>query len=119
MLFFAYTNMGFLSAVAALVCLARFNLAFPDMGRNYELDAIGACFIGGASAYGGVGTVGGVLVGTVFMGVLNNGLSILGIDQNRQQAIKGAVLLAAVIVDVVSKKRNHSGILRRKRPRQE
>jgi putative multiple sugar transport system permease protein len=105
MLFFAYTNMGFLSAAAALVCLARFNLAFPDMGRNYELDAIGACFIGGASAYGGVGTVGGVLVGTVFMGVLNNGMSILGIDQNRQQAVKGAVLLAAVIADVVSKKR--------------
>jgi putative multiple sugar transport system permease protein len=104
-MFFAYTNMGFLSAVAALVCMARFNSAFPDLGRSYELDAIGACFIGGASAYGGVGTVGGTLVGTIFMGVLNNGMSILGIDINWQQAVKGAVLLAAVAVDVISKKR--------------
>ncbi|GHT01065.1 sugar ABC transporter permease [Synergistales bacterium] len=105
MMFFAYTNMGFLAAVAALVCMARFNSSFPDLGRSYELDAIGACFIGGASAYGGVGTVGGTLVGTIFMGVLNNGMSILGIDMNWQQAVKGAVLLSAVAVDVISKKR--------------
>ena len=104
-LFFAYTNMGFLAAVAALVCMARFNSAFPDLGRGYELDAIGACFIGGASAYGGVGTVGGTLIGTIFMGVLNNGMSILGINVNWQQAVKGMVLLAAVAIDVISKKR--------------
>ena len=104
-LFFAYTNMGFLSAVAALVCVARFNSSFPDLGRSYELDAIGACFVGGASAYGGVGTVIGTLIGTIFMGVLNNGMSILGIDINWQQAVKGAVLLAAVAFDVISKKR--------------
>jgi putative multiple sugar transport system permease protein len=104
-MFFAYTNMGFLAAVAALVCLARFNSSFPDMGRNYEMDAIGSCFIGGASAYGGVGTVGGTLIGTIFMGVLNNGMSILGVDQNWQEVVKGAVLLAAVIWDILSKKR--------------
>jgi putative multiple sugar transport system permease protein len=104
-MFFAYTNMGFLASIAALVCLARFNSSFPDLGRSYEMDAIGACFIGGASAYGGVGTVGGTLVGTIFMGVLNNGMSILGVDQNWQEVIKGSVLLAAVIWDIMSKKR--------------
>ncbi|MDR2529604.1 MAG: hypothetical protein LBD04_11425 [Synergistaceae bacterium] len=104
-LFFAYTNMGFLAAVAALVCMARFNSAFPTLGQSYELDAIGACFIGGASAYGGIGTVGGTLIGTVFMGVLNNGMSILGINSNWQQVVKGAVLLTAVVFDVLSKKR--------------
>jgi putative multiple sugar transport system permease protein len=108
MMFFAYTNMGFLAAVAALVCLARFNSSFPDLGRNYELDAIGSCFIGGASAYGGVGTVGGTLIGTIFMGVLNNGMSILGVDQNWQEVVKGAILLAAVIWDILSKKRKNA-----------
>ncbi|MDR1953752.1 MAG: sugar ABC transporter permease [Clostridiales Family XIII bacterium] len=104
-LFFAYTNMGFLVAVAALICVSRFDSSFPAVGTNYELDAIGACFIGGASAYGGVGTVSGSVIGAVFMGVLNNGMSILGIDANWQRAVKGIVLLAAVIMDVVSRKR--------------
>ncbi len=102
---FAYTNMGFLSAVAALVCVARFNSAAPTAGQSYEMDAIGSCFIGGASAYGGTGTIGGAVVGAIFMGVLNNGMSILGIDSNWQQAVKGFVLLLAVIFDVVSKQR--------------
>ena len=105
MLFFTYVNMGFLSAVAALVCVARFNSAAPTAGNGYELDAIGACFIGGASAYGGVGKVGGAVIGAVFMGVLNNGMSILGIDANWQRTVKGLVLLLAVVIDVLSKKR--------------
>ena len=105
-LFFAYTNMGFLSAVAALVCIARFNSAAPSAGTNYELDAIGACYIGGASAYGGTGTIGGAVIGAIFMGVLNNGMSILGIDSNWQRAVKGLVLLAADVFDVLSKKRS-------------
>ena len=100
-----YVNMGFLAAVAALVCVARFNSAAPTAGNGYELDAIGACFIGGASAYGGVGTVGGAVIGAVFMGVLNNGMSILGIDANWQRTVKGLVLLIAVVIDVLSKKR--------------
>lgn len=104
-LFSAYLNMGFLSAVAALVCVARFNSAAPSAGTSYEMDAIGSCFIGGASAYGGTGTVGGAVIGAIFMGVLNNGMSILGIDANWQKAVKGLVLLAAVIFDVLSKKR--------------
>jgi putative multiple sugar transport system permease protein len=98
--------MAFLSAVAALVCVARFNSAAPTAGTNYELDAIGACFIGGASAYGGTGTVGGAVVGAIFMGVLNNGMSIMGIDSNYQKAVKGLVLLMAVAFDVLSKKRS-------------
>jgi putative multiple sugar transport system permease protein len=107
-LFTAYTNMGFLSAVAALVCVARFNSAAPTAGQNYELDAIGACFVGGASAYGGIGTVTAVVIGAIFMGVLNNGMSIMGIDSNIQKAVKGLVLLAAVVFDVVSKKRSRA-----------
>ena len=104
-MFFAYTNMGFISAVAALVTVARLNSAQPTAGQNYEMDAIASCFIGGASAYGGTGTVTGAVIGAVFMGVLNNGMSILGIDMNWQRAVKGLVLLAAVIFDVVSKKK--------------
>ena len=105
LLFLSYVNMGLLAAVAALVFVARFNSASPMAGTGYELDAIGACFIGGASAYGGVGTVGGAVIGAIFMGVLNNGMSILGIDANWQKAVKGLVLLAAVVTDVMSKKR--------------
>jgi len=104
-MFFAYTNMGFIAAVAALVTVARLNSAQPTAGQNYEMDAIASCFIGGASAYGGTGTVTGAVIGAVFMGVLNNGMSILGVDMNWQRAVKGLVLLAAVIFDVVSKKK--------------
>ena len=107
-MFFAYTNMGFIAAVAALVTVARLNSAQPTAGQNYEMDAIASCFIGGASAYGGTGTVGGAVVGAIFMGVLNNGMSILGVDMNWQRAVKGLVLLGAVIFDVVSKKKKTS-----------
>ena len=109
-LFFVYVNMGFLSALAALVCVGRFNSAAPTAGMNYELDAIGSCFIGGASAYGGTGTVGGAVVGAIFMGVLNNGMSILGIDSNWQKVVKGFVLLAAVAFDVLSKRREKGSV---------
>jgi putative multiple sugar transport system permease protein len=109
MLFFAYANMGFLSGITALMCIARFNSAAPSAGTNYELDAIASCFIGGASAYGGTGTINGAVIGAVFMGVLNNGMSIVGIDSNWQRTVKGLVLLAAVVFDVVSKNRKKSG----------
>lgn len=104
-LFFAYVNMAFLSALAGLVCVARFNSAAPSAGQNYEMDAIGSCFIGGASAYGGIGKVSGVVIGAIFMGVLNNGMSMMGIDMNIQKVVKGLVLLAAVAFDVISKSR--------------
>ena len=107
-MFFAYTNMGFISAVAALVTIARLNSAQPTAGQNYEMDAIASCFIGCASAYVGTGTVSGAVIGAIFMGVLNNGMSILGVDMNWQRAVKGLVLLAAVIFDVVSKRKKTS-----------
>lgn len=107
-MFFAYTNMGFIAAIAALVSVARLNSAQPTAGQNYEMDAIASCFIGGASAYGGVGTVTGAVIGALFMGVLNNGMSILGVDMNWQRAVKGLVLLAAVIFDVLSKQKKSS-----------
>jgi putative multiple sugar transport system permease protein len=104
--FLAYLNMGLLAAVAGMVTVARLNSANPTAGNNYEMDAIGACFIGGASAYGGTGTVPGVIVGATLMGVLNLGMSIMGVDQNLQKVVKGTVLLAAVIFDVVSKRKS-------------
>ncbi|MGM9590155.1 MAG: multiple monosaccharide ABC transporter permease [Faecousia sp.] len=104
--FFAYTNMGFLAGLAGILTIARMASAQPTYGTSYEMDAISSCFIGGASAYGGVGTVPGVIVGAVLMGVINLGMSIMGIDQNFQKVVKGAVLLVAVIFDVVSKKNN-------------
>jgi len=103
--FIAYANMGFLSAVAALVTIARLNSANPTAGNSYEMDAIGSCFIGGASAYGGIGTVPGVIVGATLMGVINLGMNIMGVDANYQKVVKGSVLLAAVIFDVVSKRK--------------
>ena len=99
-LFFAYVNMGFLAAVAALMCAARFNSAAPSAGTNYEMDAIASCYIGGASAVGGIGTVGGAVIGAIFMGIMNNGMSILGIASDWQRVVKGLVLLLAVIIDV-------------------
>lgn len=104
--FLAYLNMGFLAAIAGMVTVARLNSANPSAGNNYEMDAIGACFIGGASAYGGVGTVPGVIIGATLMGVLNLGMSIMGVDQNLQKVVKGGVLMAAVIFDVVSKRKS-------------
>lgn len=105
MMFFAYTNMAFLTAVAAIVFTARMNSAGPQAGESFELDTIAACFIGGASAYGGTGTVSGSLIGALIMGVLNNGMSIMGMNQNMQKVVKGLVLLAAVAFDVTSKQK--------------
>jgi len=104
--FRAYTNMGFLAAIAGMITVARMTSAQPTYGQNYEMDAIGSCFIGGASAYGGIGTVPGVIVGALLMGVINQGMSIMGVDANWQKVVKGLVLLAAVIFDVVTKKEN-------------
>lgn len=102
--FLAYLNMGFLSALAGMLTIARMTSAQPTYGQNYEMDAIGSCFIGGASAYGGVGTVPGVIIGAVLMGVINLGMSIMGVDANYQKVVKGLVLLGAVIFDVLNKK---------------
>lgn len=101
--FLAFMNMGFLAAAAGLVFAARLNTATPKAGFALELDVIAAVFIGGASMSGGVGTIIGAVVGAFLMGVLNNGMSIMGIGIDFQQMIKGLVLLAAVIFDVYNK----------------
>ena len=105
--FFAYANMGLMAGLAGIMTIARLTSAQPTYGQNYEMDAIGSCFIGGASAYGGVGTVPGVIIGALLMGVINIGMSIMGVDANYQKVVKGLVLLAAVIFDVLSKKKGN------------
>ena len=103
--FLTFANMGMLAALAGVVFAARLNTATPKAGLGFELDVIAAVFIGGASMSGGVGTVIGAVVGAFIMGVMNNGMSILGIGIDWQQVIKGLVLLAAVIFDVMNKKK--------------
>jgi putative multiple sugar transport system permease protein len=103
--FLTFVNMGVLAALAGLVFAARLNTATPKAGLGFELDVIAACFIGGASAYGGVGRVGGAVIGALIMGVMNNGMSILGIGIDYQQVIKGLVLLGAVCLDVYNKRK--------------
>ncbi len=101
--FLTFVNMGVLAALAGLVFAARLNTATPKAGLGFELDVIAACFIGGASASGGVGKVMGAVIGAFVMGVMNNGMSILGIGIDYQQVIKGLVLLAAVFIDVYNR----------------
>ena len=104
-MFMAYTNMGLVAAVAALVYAARLNVATPKAGTGFELDAIAACYVGGASVSGGAGTIGGALIGCFVIGVLNNGMSLLGISPDWQQMVKGLVILAAVAFDMIPKMR--------------
>lgn len=105
-LFGVYVNNAILAALAGIIFAGRLNAATPKAGSLFELDAIASCFIGGASATGGVGTVIGAIIGGLIMGVLNNGMSIVGISIDWQQSIKGLVLLFAVAFDVYSKKRS-------------
>lgn len=105
LVFLTFVNMGMLAALGGLVVAARLNSATPKAGTGFELDVIAACFIGGASAYGGVGKVTGAVIGAFLMGVMNNGMSILGIGIDYQQVIKGLVLLGAVCVDVYNQRR--------------
>ena len=103
LVFLTFCNMGVLAALAGMIVAARLNSSTPKAGVGFELDVIAAVFIGGASMSGGVGKIIGVVVGALIMGVMNNGMSILGIGIDYQQVIKGLVLLAAVIFDVYNK----------------
>ena len=103
--FLVFVNMGLMAALAGLAYAARVNSAQPKAGVNFELDALAACYIGGASTSGGTGRVMGAVVGGLVMGGLINGMSLLGVDNNWQQAIKGFVLLFAVVFDLYSKKK--------------
>ena len=103
--FFAYVNMGLMAGLGGILTIARATQAQPTFGQGYEMDAIAACFIGGASAYGGEGNIFGVIIGAVLMGVINQGMSIMGTDANYQKVVKGLVLLLAIIFDVMSNKK--------------
>ena len=103
--FWIFVNMGFLSAIAGVVYSSRSNGAQPSAGNMFELDAIAAAFIGGASTTGGVGRVTGAMIGALIMAVMTNGMSIMGIDQSVQQMVKGLVLLLAVAFDIFNKRR--------------
>lgn len=100
--FAAYMSMSFLAGLSGLLMAARIASINSDTGTSFEMEAIGSCFISGASAYGGSGTVAGICIGALFLGVINQGMSIIGLDNNWQYIVKGSVLLIAVIVDVVS-----------------
>jgi putative multiple sugar transport system permease protein len=101
--FLTFANMGALAGLAGMIFVARLNTANSKAGVGMELDVIAACFIGGASAAGGIGKVSGVVIGAFIIGIMNNGMSILGIGVDWQQVIKGVVLLAAVCLDVHNK----------------
>ena len=104
--FIAYANMGLLAGLCGLLCLARVGSVNGSTGTSFEMDAIGSCFIGGASAYGGSGKISGVIIGALLLGVINMGMSIMGIGDSWQYVVKGGVLLGAVIFDVVSHRKS-------------
>lgn len=100
-LFLAYLNMQFLSVIAGWTSMAKQSTANGFMGQNYELDAISACIVGGVSAYGGSGSVFGMVVGAALIGVINLGMSVMGVsDTNIQKVVKGVILLAAVVFEI-------------------
>ena len=103
--FFAYVNMGLMSGLGGILTVARATQAQPTFGQGYEMDAIAACFIGGASAYGGEGNVFGIVIGALLMGVINMGMSIMGVEANYQKVVKGIVVLLAIVFDVLSNKK--------------
>lgn len=104
---FAYANIGFLAGLAAIFTAARANGIDPVYGEGYEMDAIASCFIGGASAYGGTGTIAGMIIGALLMGVINKGMIIIGVASTYQKVVKGLVLLVAVMFDVMTKRKKH------------
>ena len=104
-MFTAYLNMAIITVVSAWTVMARFQAANSTVGTNYEMDAISACVVGGVSASGGAGTVMGMVIGATLIGVINLGMSLMGIDANYQKVVKGVVLLGAVAFDILSKKR--------------
>ena len=104
-MFLAYLNMAVLTSIATFTVIARSQSAYADVGKNFEMDAISACVVGGVSASGGAGTVLGMVIGATLIGVINLGMSLISLDANYQRVVKGFVLLAAVVFDILSKKK--------------
>ena len=104
-MFLAYLNMAVLTAIATFTVIARSQSAYADVGKNFEMDAISACVVGGVSASGGAGSVLGMVIGATLIGVINLGMSLISLDANYQRVVKGFVLLAAVVFDILSKKK--------------
>ena len=105
-MFLAYLNMALLTSVTSMSVVARFKNSYAAIGTNFEMDAISACVVGGVSARGGAGTVLGMVIGATLIGIINLGMSLVSLDMNYQRIIKGFVLLAAVVFDILSKKRD-------------
>jgi len=105
-MFFAYLNMAVLTVVSSYIVVARFQAANSTAGNYYEMDAIAACVVGGVSAYGGSGTVFGMVIGATLIGVINLGMSLMGVNADWQKIVKGGVLLAAVVFDILAAKKN-------------
>ena len=104
-MFIAYLNMAILTSISAMIMLARFTAANADAGKNFEMDAISACVVGGVSASGGAGSILGMVIGATLIGVINKGMTLISLDANWQRVVKGFVLLAAVVFDLLSKQR--------------
>ena len=101
-----YVYAGLLAGIAALILTARINSGQPGLGNMYELDAIAAATVGGVSHAGGIGTIQGTIVGTMIMGVLQNGLDLLNVSAYWQQVVKGLVIVVAVIFDMKRQKKS-------------
>lgn len=104
-LFITFTAMALLSGICGMMALSRIGSVNGDLGNAFEMDAIAACFIGGASPRGGSGTISGIVVGAALLGVINQGMSIMGLDSNWQYVVKGLILLGAVVADVAMNSR--------------
>lgn len=107
-MFTAYMDMAILTVITSFIVIARFQAANSTAGTNYEMDAIAGCVVGGVSAYGGSGSVFGMVIGATLIGVINLGMSLMGVDANWQKVVKGVVLLGAVVFDIVANKKNET-----------
>ncbi len=105
-MFFAYLNMAIMTVITSYIVVSRFQAANSTAGTNFEMDAIAGCVVGGVSAYGGSGTVFGMVVGATLIGVINLGMSLMGVNADWQKIVKGIVLLGAVVFDILANKKN-------------
>lgn len=104
-MFIAYLNMAILTSISAMTVISRYTAANADAGKNFEMDAISACVVGGVSASGGAGSILGMVIGATLIGIINLGMFQINLDANYQRVVKGFVLLAAVVFDILSKKK--------------